>query len=239
MKQMRGWMPSVVAGMMCAGCMTGPGAGRALIDETFSDGMNDWWVEGGEQVWVEDGRLHMKADPPERGPGFVCTAWHRTPISGNVRIEFDAHVVSSAIDANNINFFFFYSDPSGKPLFETREDRADADYRKYHDLNGYIVTFLKDFRNEGGEHPDGSAKARFRLRRCPGFNLLTETFASHCEAGVTYHCEIVRRDGRITFSVDGKTYLEADDPDPLNEGLIGLRTFRTYLWWDNIRVTRL
>ena len=77
------------------------------------------------------------------------------------------------------------------------------------------------------------------MRRCPGFKLLTETFADYCERGVTYHCKIVKKGGHIEFYVNGKKYLEADDPSPLGGGQIGLRTFRTYLWWDNIKVTAL
>lgn len=213
--------------------------GKVLLLEDFSTGMGDWWVEGGEKVWVEDGRLHVKADPAEGNDGYVCTVWHKQTFPGDVKVEFDAHVVSSTIEANNINLFLCYSDPSGRPLYDTRESRADAAYSKYHDLNGHIFTFLKDYRKQGGAHPDGSCKARIRMRRCPGFELMTECFEDHCERGVTYHVEIVKKGGRLTFSVDGKKYLEDTDPKPLGAGLIGLRTFRTYLWWDNIKVTEL
>ena len=212
---------------------------RVQLSEDFSTGMGNWWVEGGERVWVEDGRLHVKADPPQAGDGYVCTVWCKTPIHGDVRVEFDAHVLSSHIEANNVNFFMMYSDPSGAPLTETKSDRASGGYKLYHGLNGYIFTFLKDFKGEGGPHPDGSAKARVRARRCPGFRLLAECFGYHCERGRTYHVVIEKADGRLSYSVDGQVTLRAVDPDPLHDGLIGLRTFRTYLWWDNIRVTQL
>ena len=212
---------------------------KMLINETFEAGMDNWWVEGGQEVHVVDGRLYMKADPPEVGPGYVATAWCRTPVSGDVRIEYDAHVIHSEVDVNNINFFFYYADPAGQPLEKTKADRADGGYKRYHDLNGYIVTFLKDAKGTGGLHEDGSNKARFRMRRCPGFNLIDESFGGSCEVGVTYHCVIIRKAGRITFEVNGEKYLEAVDPNPLAEGLIGLRTYRTELWWDNIRVIQL
>ena len=86
--------------------------------------------------------------------------------------------------------------------------------------------------------PEARGPARFRMRKCPGFHLLTETFAYHCRQGVTYRAEIVKRGGRITFGVDGTTYLDCEDEEPWREGLIGLRTFRTDLWWDRIRVER-
>jgi hypothetical protein len=219
------------------------------INETFSEvrpdeagglihGAHDWWVEGGERVWVEDGRLHVKADPEdENDPRYVATVWCRTPIAGDVRIEMKAHVIDSTVGANNINIFFFYSDPGGEPLFDTREDRADAAYRYYHDLDGYIVTFLSDRQEEMGVTEAGHPNARFRLRRCPGFNLVDESYhPMGVLAGRTYDLTIIRRDGVITFQVDGETFLEWEDEDPLREGLLGLRTFRTYLWWDAIRV---
>ena len=213
--------------------------GRVQLSEDFSNGMDNWWVEGGERVWVQDGRLHVKADPPQPGDGYVCTVWCRTPVHGDVRVEFDAHVLHSHIEANNVNFFLLYSDPAGRPLVETRDGRASGGYKLYHELNGYIFTFLKDFKNEGGLRPDGSAKARIRARRCPGFSLLSECFDYHCERGRTYHVTIEKTGGELSYSVDGEVTLRAVDPDPLHEGLIGLRTYRTYLWWDNIRVTTL
>lgn len=201
---------------------------------------DDWWVEGGEKVWIENGHLRVKADPPgERDPGYVCTVWHRETFGGNLRVEFNAHVLSSSVDANNVNVFLLYSDPSGKDLYDTREGRADAAYGHYHNLNGYIVTFLNDAEGEGGRAPDGTTRARFRMRRCPGFQLVDEAFDHHCRRGTTYHVTITRQDGRLTYAVDGSVFLDWTDDVPLGEGRIGLRTYRTDLWWDNIQVEQL
>ncbi len=211
-----------------------------LLFEDFEDGMEGWWVEGGERVWVEDGRLHVKADPPEGSEEpYVATVWCEQPIEGNVRIEFDAHVVSSSTDVNNVNFFMFYSDPEGTPLYDTREDRADAAYGDYHVLNGNIITFLNDTREGAGDIPEGEQRARIRIRHCPGFELLGETYNYHCQAGNTYHVQIVKRNDFIQFWVDGRYLIGVREPEPWSEGLIGLRTFRTYLWWDNIQVTAI
>jgi hypothetical protein len=78
-----------------------------------------------------------------------------------------------------------------------------------------------------------------RMRRCPGFQLMTETYDNHCRRGVTYHVTVTKVDGDLSFAVDGVVYLKAHDDTPWTEGLIGLRTFRTQLWWDNIVVTAL
>ncbi|NOY81842.1 MAG: DUF1961 family protein [Kiritimatiellaeota bacterium] len=213
--------------------------GRVILFEDFSQGMDRWWVEGGERVWIENGRLRVKADPGKSGRGYVATVWCKVPHPADVKIEFDAHVIGSSLDVNNINFFFCYSDPSGRPLFETRQGRASGGYKLYHNLNGYIFTFLKDTRHEAGLRPDGLAKARFRMRRCPGFKLVAQTFDYLCEAGRTYHVTVTKRGGELTYAVDGTVFLKQTDPQPLPGGLLGLRTFRTDLWWDNIKVTAL
>jgi hypothetical protein len=211
-----------------------------LLLEDFENGMDNWWVEGAERVWVEDGRLHVKADPPEGSDApFVATVWCRTPIEGNVRIEFDTHVVSSSTDANNINLFMFFSDPSGAPLYDTRADRADAEYAKYHRLNGNIITFLNEPAAAAATPEGETPPARIRIRHCPGFELLAETYNYRCRQGETYHVTVERRNDFIRFFVDGRYLLGVRDAEPWPSGLLGLRTFRTHLWWDNIRVTKL
>lgn len=235
------WTVAGLMALMLGGCISeGVWQTDRIVEETFDKPLGArWWVEGGEKVWIEDGRLYVKADPPQGGDGSMCTVWYRRPIAGDMVIEYDAHVMTSEPGVNNINLFFCYSDPSEKSLSETREARSDASYGKYQALNGYIITFLRDVKKEGGAYSDGTVKARIRLHRCPGFELLAETYAGHCEADRTYHCKIVRRGGHIEFHVNGTKYLQADDPMPLSGGLIGLRTFRTTLWWDNIRVRAL
>lgn len=216
---------------------TGPAHAMAnRIEEDFSRGMDHWWVEGGERVWVENGRLYMRADNPGIPGGEVATAWCETVHPGDFELALDARVISSTLDVNNINLFFCYRDPSGVPLDETRQARQNADYSDYHKLNGHIITFLNGGK-EGGRNPDGSAKARIRIRRNPGFQLLAEKFDGECRQGVTYRLGVRKRGGEIALSLDGNVLLTAADPHPLGAGLLGLRTYRTYLWWDNIRLT--
>ena len=208
--------------------LAGASSAAAGWDEDFSAGMSGWWPEGGERVWVEEGRLHVRADAPQVAGGGVNTVWSRRPLPADFELEVDAHVVSSSTDVNNINLFFCYSDPSGRPLEETRESRASAAYNLYHPLNGYIATFVKE-----------AGAARIRLRRNPGFNLLKEHRGGESRAGLTYRLKVRKQAGEIVFSLDGSEVARARDPNPWSGGLLGLRTFRTHLWWDNIRVRPL
>lgn len=138
------------------GCIAGLGIsnhdtvqGEKVFEENFNfpDGIlpSDWWCEG-VPATIQNGRLFVDADTLEPR---VATAWLDREFSGNVQVEFDVHVVSSQELANNLNFFFLYADQDGHNLWETKEDRKDGKYAKYHKLNGYIFTHLAN----GSESP--------------------------------------------------------------------------------------
>lgn len=205
--------------------------------ENYPNGPNlpaGWWSEGSKAVSIEDGKLRADANLDGSGEDYECaTVWLSRRFQGGIRVEFDAHVLASENNNNNINFFFLFSDPSGKPLFDSRSERADAKYSKYHKLNGYVFTFLAT---------DTSDKARFRMRDDPGFNLLLENNAYECRQGKTYRIVITKRGRHITYAVDGQVYMAVvdDTANPEHQaGIIGFRTWRTDLWWDNLKVTRI
>jgi hypothetical protein len=117
-------------------------------------------------------------------------------------------------------------------MYETRNFRLDGMYIHYHNLNGYIFTFLKA--------PDDKDHARFRLRRCPGFEVIDEDFAYQNHKGKTYHIAITKQGNKLTYAVDGKVYLQAVDKKyNWSKGLMGFRTYQTVVWFDNLEVVRL
>jgi hypothetical protein len=193
-----------------------------------------WWHEGSKAVRIEKGRLRADANLDNNGEDYgASTVWLDKTFGGNIRVEFEAHVLTSDGDKNNINFFFLFSDPSGRPLLQTQNERADGQYGKYHKLNGYVFTFLAN------GNPN---EARFRMRDDPGFNLLQENFAYECRQNKTYDITITKMGNRITYAVDGTVYLEFVDEAANPEhksGIIGFRTWHTDLWWDNLKVTEL
>ena len=228
--------------LTAASCSPAPTASteKVLFQENFdsyADGSKlppGWWSEGSRAVRIDKGRLRTDANLDDNGEDYgTSTIWLNKIFSGDLRVELDAHILASDGDKNNINFFLLFSDPSGMPLRQTKNDRADGQYGKYHQLNGYIITFLAN-----GE-PD---KARFRLRDDPGFNLLQEQYTYECRQNKTYHIAITKKGNRITYSVDGTVYLDKID-DAANpehrSGVVGFRTWHTDLWWDNLTVTRL
>lgn len=188
-----------------------------------------FWDEGCKAV-IKEGRLFVDADTT----GHRCsTVWFDKEFSGNISVEFDVQVVSSSDTANNINFFFMYSDPSGKHLRQSAHERETGLYSLYHHLNGYIFTNVTN----GNE-----LKVRYRLRDNPGFNLVDEAFVGENRIGETHHIKIVKKNNRFQYWVDHEKILDVID-DKFNpvykQGLMGLRTWHTYLWIDNLIVKRI
>ncbi len=195
-------------------------------DRPMPDG---WWSEG-DGAEIRNGRLYVNAD---RGRFRKSTTWLNRTFSGDLRVEYDVCVLGSADTANNINFLFLYSDPSGVPLLKSRQSRADGRYAKYHELNGYIFTNVAN--------GDG-VPARFRFRDCPGFHLLAESHEYENRPHTVYHVTIEKRGKHLTYSINGHVALDANDEQfeaVHNSGLIGFRTWHTELWWDNLVVTQL
>lgn len=194
-----------------------------------------WWSEGSSKNGIRNGHLYLDANPDGDGEDQNAgTIWCNTEFSGNLKVEYDVRILSSKDNSNNVNLFFLYSDPSGTPLYDTRGTRADGTYNKYHDLSGYILTWVAN------GTPDN---ARFRVRDLPTFdNLLLDTYTYEAKSGTTYHVEITRFNGVITYKVNKTTMFSVTDDKfsaPHERGLIGFRTWQTELWWDNLQVYRL
>ncbi|MFI4911644.1 MAG: DUF1961 family protein [Sedimentisphaeraceae bacterium JB056] len=202
--------------------------------------MRNWWLEGSDKVSIKNGRMYIDAnDPDGSGSDIYCTIWCKNKIEGkNVNIKFDACVLDSKTGVNNINFFLNYSDPEDKDIYETRSARESGAYTLYHDLNGYIFTYLRDIAGER-EFVNGVPQGRVRIRRCPGFNMIAESYTYNAEAGKVREIEIIKRGGDISYKVDGMILCQVEDEDSWNSGYFGLRTYMTSLWVDNFVVTEL
>lgn len=187
------------------------------------------WSEG-DTAGIQNGRLYVNADT---GQFRRSTVWLNREFSGDLRVEYDSCVLASTDMANNMNFFFLYSDTSGKPLYDSRNNRLDGNYPKYHNFNGYIFTNVAN----GSETP-----ARFRFRDCPGFNLVSESFQYENKQRTIYHMAVEKRGKHFKYSINDTVFLDAVDDkfNPVHDkGLMGFRTWHTELWWDNLIVTRL
>lgn len=185
-----------------------------LHTEDFEGPANRWRFDGRGRAWVEDGRLQMDAD------GFESTAWFTEEMEGDLVIQYQAHILDP-VNKNNINLFFM----------ATATDRGDVldvpftgSYPEYHKLPNYIWTIT-------GSHT--------RLRRNPGFQILSEDKEALPTPHKTHDLTLVIRNGEIRCYIDGRLIHSYDDPHPHHKGKLAFRTFRTRLWWDNLRIYRI
>jgi hypothetical protein len=97
-------------------------------------------------------------------------------------------------------------------------------YSEYHRLPNYIWTLTS---------------THTRLRRNPGFELLSEDRSTVTEPDRTYRLALTVERGRIRCYLDGRLIHDATDPDAHRRGKLAFRTYQTRLWWDNLRIYRI
>jgi hypothetical protein len=202
-----------------------------LVKESFSypDGPlpGHFWSEGCTAV-IKNKRLLIDADTTGQR---ASTIWLDKELSGNVSIEFDVYLLSSADDANNVNVFLMYNDPSGRLLRQTADSRQDGLYRRYHTLNGYIFTNVTN---------GDTASVRYRFRKNPGFKLVSENFRPGAGRGRKLHVKLVKKAGHFEYWENGKKILDAvDTAEAYNKGFFGFRTWHTAMEIDNLLIKRI
>lgn len=188
-----------------------------------------FWSEG-DKAEIRDGRLYVDAD----STGYrASTVWFDKVFTGDISVKFDVQVVSSSDNANNINFFFLYSDPSGRSLRRSAGERQGGQYSFYHQLNGYLFT------NVTTSHDD-EVGVRYRFRDNPGFEIIDERFTIGEKRGdVTHQIKIVKKGSHFQYWIDGTLIFDLFDEkyNPVHDhGFLGLRTWHTSLWIDNLVV---
>lgn len=194
-----------------------------------------WWLEGeatGARARMAEGKLLVDATGPKTSG---ATVWLDRELPGDVDVSFDVQVVEAIGMANNMNLLFQFRDPKHAGLSETRAERADGRYARYHSdrLRGTILTFLANGDEES---------ARLRVRQVPPFDPVVQEFSGyHARKGRTYHVRLVRRGDQFTCHIDGQMLLDTKLPATAKDqpgGYLGFRTWRTKLWWDNLIVRR-
>lgn len=185
-----------------------------LYEEDFNGVGNRWRFDGRGRAWLENGRLQMDAD------GFECTAWFSEEMEGDLIILYEAQILDP-VEMNNINLFFMATGPDGGDILDVP---LTGSYPEYHKLPNYIWTFTA---------------AHTRLRRNPGFEIVSEDTETVPVPHKAHAFALTIREGKIRCYIDGQLIHAYDDPHAHRKGKLAFRTFRTRLWWDNLRIYRL
>lgn len=189
--------------------------------------LDDFWVEGSQDVEVKDGHLFVRtAKQKNKEATYVSSVFSKRYFKGDLLVEYTARDTGTDTQGN-FNLFLHTTDPSGRDLYETRGERS-GEYGEYHLLNNYLFTFLRS--NVDGEGQD-TPRARYRLRRDPGFVLKKEAHSYEWALNRWYRFKFLSRAGVVGISVDEhpfETYCWRD-PQPLSEGYLAFRTFCSHL----------
>jgi hypothetical protein len=185
-----------------------------VYQEDFSSDPKKWKSEGRGKVWAENGRLQMDAT------GVEMTAWCPYEMSGDLLITYEALILDPS-DANNINFFFMATGTEGQ---DVRKLRLSGAYKEYHQLPNYIMTFTAGYT---------------RLRRNPGFNLVSENTEVKALAQTEYELAILIQGNRIRCFINDIPVHVYTEETPLRKGRVAFRSWHTRLWWDNLKIYRV
>ncbi|HHT27969.1 MAG TPA: DUF1961 family protein [Firmicutes bacterium] len=184
---------------------------RSLQLDAFR--VEDWVPEGPAVLSIgNDGRLVI--DSLEGG----STIWYKPQtFTGDINITWETMAVEP-MGKNNLNFIFHAVNADDSDVLTNTTERT-GHYPEYHRFPNYIVTFV-------GPAPD---EGYTRLRRNPGFELVSDNTGIRAELGKRYEINIGCRSGRITVNINGKTVHDYVDPKPLTAGRLGIRTWQTKL----------
>ena len=154
------------------------------------------------------------------------TVWYQEKLTGDIRISFDRMVVMNGGPhdrLSDLNQFWMANDPQGKMFNRT------GGFREYDSLLMYYVGM------------GGNYNKTTRMRRYDGKGTLEivgeYTDSAHLlKPNHWYHIDIISRQGINQFIVDGVTYFEYKDKDPIGSGWFAFRSTRSRQRIDNLKI---
>jgi hypothetical protein len=198
-----------------------------LAHETFADDSwrKRWIMEGRAETSAMPAGLLVVTTPAPDGTNPGATLWWHEELPADVLIEFLAGAeLPAENNAANLNLILHAREADGSPY---RADRSGK-YDEYHQIPNYILTLTGGFQ-------EGWA----RVRRNPGFGLLSENQEIRSEPGKNYHVRVAITGGRLRYWLNGRLIHDLRDPNPLPGGRFALRTWRSRVWWSDLRIYSL
>ncbi len=187
------------------------------------DALQDWLLEGGKDMRVEEGSLVLESEGeytrPVGGQGNHLVAWLKPEMPANFYLEFDFRPEKKQQGLAII--FFNARGLHGESVFDASLKKRKGNFKQYHsgDLNNYHISYWS------------GARAGSNLRKNKGFQLVAsgedpisaDTTDSFNRVGLYKDGGVIRYyvDGKLAleFVDDGKAYGQIWD----NPGWIALR----------------
>lgn len=219
---------AVGAVLLAAGLLAAGGVRAADTARPFAD-LAPWAVEQmpGGTVTVRDGKLEIE---DQAG----CTVWWREKLTAPVAISYKVTVIARGGPRDRVsdmNCFWMASDRrSLAPPFAPGQARSGK-FSDYDSLLTYYVGY------------GGNTNSTTRFRRydgTPARPLRAEHDLSDArfllQPNHTYQIRLVARAGRAEFWRDGELIFSFEDPAPLVSGWFALRTVRSHLLIEEMRI---
>ena len=184
-----------------------------VAEELFGGGLDDWVMEGNADCEMRDSRLFVDAMPDR-----YATIWWRRDLPADALIEYKAYVVPPGGEGNNVNTFFYATGPEGEDVLAVRRSGR---YKEYHLIPNYLVTQTSTYS---------------RMRRNPGFELVSERQDFHSVPGETYHVQILKVGGHIQVAFNDQLAHDYTDPNPYTRGRLALRAWHGQNEYDWVRI---
>jgi hypothetical protein len=158
------------------------------------------------------------------------TAWYVHELTGNYYIRFKRTIIVNGGKNDRLsdcNVFWMATDPVHNWSYNRK-----GDFSEYDSLSMYYVGM-------GGNY---NATTRFRRYDGKGEKKIIGEFtdSSHLlQANKEYLFEIIVKDGRTQFKVDGQSYFSFTDPQPFTNGWFALRSTRSRQEVDDVEIWRI
>lgn len=158
------------------------------------------------------------------------TAWFVHELTGNYYIRFKRTIIINGGKNDRLsdcNVFWMATDPLHNWSFKRK-----GDFGEYDSLSMYYVGM-------GGNY---NTTTRFRRYDGKGEKKIIGEFTDSLhllQANKEYLFEIIVKDGRTQFKVDGQSYFYFTDPQPLSQGWFALRSTRSRQEIDDLEIWRI
>ncbi len=163
-----------------------------------------------------------------------CTVWWREKLTAPVTISYKVTAIARGGPndrVSDINCFWMANDQRSTAAPFAKEHARSGKFSDYDSLLTYYVGF------------GGNANTTTRFRRydgTPARPLLPEHDLSAAKfllkPNQTYAIRLVARDGRAEFWRDGELIFSFTDPAPLQSGWFALRTVKSHLLIEELRI---
>ncbi|MGN6627924.1 MAG: DUF6250 domain-containing protein [Tepidisphaeraceae bacterium] len=205
--------------------------GKLLFADDFNRGLDQWHSELADGGTVAGNEKGLDIDVPGG-----CTVWFKPLLSGPVRIEYDATVLSAGGPndrVSDLNCFWMARDTRSPA--DHFANRRTGEFHDYDQLQCYYV-------GQGG-----NSNTTTRFRRYIGEQGNRPLLPSHdlsdkadlLQPNVMYHIVLIADGSKIQYWRDGKCVFDYTDPHPYTAGWFGFRTVKNHMAIQRFRVYQL